>query len=97
MQVCPTPPAPTLERKHYYTIYRQQFVAGVRDAATKGQYNMKGNQKPLFIDLFVKAALTWRFSMSMLLSGDPLQRIDVRDLITSFLLNAAFFCVLLTV
>eukprot|EP00435_Cladocopium_sp_Y103_P038152 s3009_g10.t1 len=39
-EVCPTPPAPTLERKHYYTIYRMSKGPQMVDAkATPLVYN----------------------------------------------------------
>mmetsp|Transcript_59696 Transcript_59696/g.94513 ORF Transcript_59696/g.94513 Transcript_59696/m.94513 type:complete len:612 (+) Transcript_59696:58-1893(+) len=45
-EVCPTPPAPTLERKHYYTIYRM----------SKGPQMLDPKATPLVYNAYVKDA-----------------------------------------
>mmetsp|Transcript_10552 Transcript_10552/g.11626 ORF Transcript_10552/g.11626 Transcript_10552/m.11626 type:complete len:116 (-) Transcript_10552:50-397(-) len=45
-EVCPTPPAPTLERKHYYTIYRM----------SKGPQSLDAKSTPLVYNAYVKEA-----------------------------------------
>ncbi|CAK9001333.1 unnamed protein product [Durusdinium trenchii] len=47
-EVCPTPPAPTLERKHYYTIYRM----------AKGAQTTDLRATPLVYNAYVKASFS---------------------------------------